>query len=110
MPNCFRLYPNGSTEPAILQHVDAELCKHFGAEVHQEYWLEGWYNVIGFLIACKNDCDLGSDKLRREVAAWFDNYPVDAETVQRLDNMLNILRYLEEHYTSDAWVEIGRRA
>lgn len=105
MPNCFQLYPKGSTEPAILQAVDEAMCQHFGVSVDPRYWFYGWYHCIGFLIAMKG-YPLGSDALRAEVCKWYED-PGEAE---HLALMLRILDWLAEHYTSDAWVEVGRRA
>ena len=112
MPNCFRLYRKPvtpDTQPAILQDVDAAICAHFGKPVHPTYWANDWYHVIGFLIACKNDCALGSTNLRNEVAKWYDYGPTDAFRIDHMTNQLRILDYLEAHYTSDSWAEIGRR-
>lgn len=103
MPNCFQLYPKGTNEPENLNEVDRKLCEHFNSPVDPKFWFYGWFHVIGFLIACKNGCTLGSDKLRAEVVAWYD----DREEVDRAI-MLAILGYLEENYTSNAWVEIGK--
>lgn len=108
MPNCFQLFRKGSTEPEILQKVDEAICKHVGVPVDETYWCASWYNVVGFLIACKNDCSLGSEKLREEVDRWYDNYP-EEERDDRRKAMRVILAFLEENYSSNAWVEIGKR-
>lgn len=79
VPNCFQLYPKGSNKPAILQDVDAAICAHFGVPVDPVQWIAGWYHVIGFLIACRNGCHLGSAKLRAEVIAWYDDVDYSGE-------------------------------
>ena len=109
MPNCFALYLKGSNQPEVLQRIDEELCKHFGADVHPKYWLEGWYNCIGFLIAMHGDA-LDSPALRERVIKWYEDYHDADEREQRLTNQLAILDYLKDRYTSQAWVEIGKRA
>jgi hypothetical protein len=111
MPNCFQLYPKGSNEPAILQQVDDRLREHFEQPPDPKHWLADWYHVIGFLIACKDGCSLGSDKLRAEIHTWYTTglYLNEPDHMEYLANMLQILDYLEANYTSNAWVEIGKR-
>jgi hypothetical protein len=118
MPNCFRLYPkspeamalHGNPNAAILQKVDEHICTHFGVEVHPKYWCGDWYHVIGFLIALKG-FHLGSRDLRMSVARWYDAalYKDKIERWSYLKDQMLILRFLEKHYQSDSWVEIGRR-
>lgn len=122
MPNCFSLYPKGSSNAAFLNtQVDPAIAAYLGVECHPKFWTVDWFHVIGFLIACKEGCDLGSAKLRDEVRKWYDDEDsiyrqrvasgkgTEAERVEVRDQMLSVLDYLEQHYTSDAWVQIGRR-
>lgn len=95
MPACFNLTRKGEKEPAVLQAVDEELCAHLGVEVHPKWWVEGWYDFIGFLVATGSP--LGGEELRKKVEELND------------PAMTKILAYLEEHFTSDNWTEIGRR-
>jgi hypothetical protein len=110
MPNCFQLYPKGSTQPAILQNVDAAMCQHFNAPVDPKYWFRDWFHVIGFLIAMGRG-SLGSPSLREAVIAWYaDDYGTPTpEALTARERMIAVLDWLERHYTSDAFVEIGRR-
>lgn len=118
MPNCFQLYPKGSDTPAPLNTVvDAKIAEFLGVPCDPKLWTADWFHVIGFLIACKNDCDLGTDKLRSEVSKWYDEgYQSfitsgrcsQSEVTERRDEMLRILVYLEQNYTSNAWVQIGK--
>ena len=98
MPNCFSLTRKGESEPTDLVKVDEELCKHLGVECDPKHWTSYWYGSIGFHIACGKP--LGSKELRDVV-----EYIAGDDT----PNLLKCLNYLEEHFTSDAWVEIGRR-
>lgn len=107
MPACFQLYKKGSTEPEALQRVDEAICLHFNVPVHPKYWVGGWYNVIGFLIATGKG-ELGSQELRVAVTDWYDSYPDDIRNEVRKD-ALEVLAYLEANYTSNNWTEIGRR-
>lgn len=96
MPACFQLTRKGETGPTALQAVDEELCRHLGVEVHPKWWVDGWYDSIGFAIA--TGTALGSQELRDRVAGYPDQ-----------GRLPEILAYLEEHFTSDSWTEIGRR-
>ena len=96
MPNCFQLTRVGETEPTVLTALDEEICRHLGVEVHPRFWVEGWYDTIGFQIAMGSR--LGSEELRERVR----DYPVRGRLPE-------ILEYLERNFTSDAWAEIGRR-
>lgn len=119
MPNCFRLYATSPeainfhmrhVEPVILQKVDEHICQHFNVDVHPKYWCGDWYHVTGFLIALRG-FPLGSRDLRLAVVKWYvgDTLRPKAEQREYLRDQLLILKFLEKHYRSDNWVEIGRR-
>ena len=125
MPNCFALSrkgaPQGAPRLPLNTVVDVEIANHLGIPVDPRLWCCDWYHVIGFLIACKQGCDLGTSELRLQVQKWYD----DIDSIYRLsvnngkmtederlscrDRMLRILDFMEEQYTSDNWVQIGRR-
>lgn len=98
MPNCFRLTRKGEREPIALQKLDEELCGLLGESVHPKFWVIGWYAVIGFAIATGKK--LGSTELREYVA----------DMPEETERLLKILDYLEENFTDEAWVEVGRRS
>jgi hypothetical protein len=110
VPNCFQLRKKGAEAPEVLQKVDEAICAHYGVEVSSKYWFHNWYNVIGFLIALKGH-NLGTDELREEVNKWYDDWPSnEAEEARECKGqMFGILNFLEEHYESTNFVEIGRR-
>ena len=123
MPNCFRLYPKGSSEAVPLNTVvDPAIAAYLNIPCDPKLWTADWFHVIGFLIACKNDCDLGSVELERQICKWYDDDDsiyrlqvkngkmTEDERVSCRETMFEILRFLEQRYTSDAWAEIGRRA
>ena len=91
MPNCFSLTKIGSPQdgPVILQHVDDEIRKAFGAEPDPVNWYRGWYDVIGLALATGKDW------------VWCR---------QHLQHWADIIDWLEANYTYDAWAEIGRRS
>lgn len=102
MPQCFQLCRKGETTPQSFSEIDRIMCEHFGVEVHPKYYLADWYNVIGFVIACGKG-ELGSQELRDFIVGWA---PLDSEYSAEL---LKVLDYLEEHYTSNAWYESSSR-
>ena len=104
IPNCFALTKKGEKEPTTLNTIDKELCELLGVEVHPQYYVAGWYNCIGFLIATKDECVLGSQELRNAVEEWFS----DGDDNERKEDMLKMLAYLEENYTSAGWYKTKR--
>lgn len=102
MPNCFSLFKKGETVATSLSVIDDEICDYLAIEPDPTFYAFGWFDSIGMLIACCEGCDLGSEKLRDKVIAWTDD-------PDRREHLLCILNYLEEHYTSESWAEVGRR-
>ena len=88
MPNCFTLTPIGSSEPASLAAVDEAICAHLDIPCDKTFYAHGWYDTIGFLLACGRS---------------FDQIKVRGELEQ-------IRRFLAANYTSDCWAEIGHRS
>lgn len=99
MPNCFHLVRKGTTEAALLIKIDEEICELLGVPVHPKFWCLEWFDIIGFGIATGKS--LGSQELRNFVASFI-------MTDEGPERLLKILTYLEENYTSNAWVEIGK--
>lgn len=97
MPNCFQLFRKGEKEPAILQKVDDELRVAFEQPPDPENWLGGWYNYIGLCLAVGNSFE--------EIIADFDQRVANDPTDYWAKDMADIARWLNEHYTSDAWYE-----
>ena len=93
MPNCFCLYPKGTTEATTLVSVDEAICKHMG-----------WFDCIGFRVACgKSFSDI-----RAEFTGYVNENDRDAEYREYYLDMLKILDFLEANYTTDCWAEIGK--
>ena len=91
MPNCFTLTRKGASAPSKFADIDNELCAHLGVQPDPIRYYQGWYDCIGFALAIGKTWDW----MRKE---WAE----DTE-------LLPIIDYLEAHYVSDAWAEIGRR-
>lgn len=90
MPACFQLFPKGSDEPARFSAIDDEMRKHFDAEPDAKNYYRHWYDIEGFGLAIGRTFDemrkADTDGDRRDIIDWLD-----------------------ERYTADAWTEIGRR-
>lgn len=98
MPNCFSLTRKGDTSPATLESVDRALCQTFELEYSARAYVYGWYDDIGFALACGCSLDKYIDR------AWSyltDEADAQYETHERM--MLRFAAYLNEHYTVDAW-------
>lgn len=88
MPNCFQLFPVGSTTPDKLSTVDEKLCSFLGDPVHPNNYCRMWYDIEGWGFAM----GWTWDKMR-EVCP----------------ERKNIIDWFEANYTVNAWAEVGRR-
>lgn len=79
----FELISKTTGKPTIFQTIDDEMREHFGEPESTTQWLENWYNTLGLSIA------LGGtwETLR---ADW--------------PNKSRIVDWLEQHYTTRAWM------
>lgn len=103
MPNCFQLTRLSEMEKGAvsLNQIDRELCELLGVEVHPVRYVGGWFDCIGFLLACGKTWaqiwdDLGE---RADESGFYDHYA----------DMAKMCHYLQNNFTANAWVEIGRR-
>ena len=91
MPNCFRLtrkLEGGAMGDVVpLSVVDDEICEHMGVRPDAKYYFASWYDVIGLGIAMGKP--LGSQELRDALVS---------------DTHRKVLSFMEENYTSEAWV------
>ena len=102
MPNCFTLTREGESKPASLQAIDDEMRIAFGEEPDEERWLWGWYDTIGYGLAMGRTWE----QLREQ----FAEDPAESERTNMFRRrMLAVIDWLDEHYTPNAWAEVGRR-
>jgi len=87
MPNCFTLTKKGEDKPARFQVIDDEIREHFGEPPDAEWWLWGWYDILGLALAC--------GKTWNEIRTILE----DASKLHK------VVDYLEERYVSDCWFE-----
>ncbi len=103
MPVCFQLYPKATpgSGPAILNKIDEEMCAHFEAPVDPVKYLNGWFDCIGFRLACGKSFD----EIKVELQGYVDeekaaNRP---DAVKFYEDMLLIHAWLDEHYTPNGF-------
>ena len=102
MPNCFQLFKrNGDGKPVAFNLIDAEMCEHFKAPIHPTQYYYDWYGTAGFAIAC---C---GRTLEKQIAECQAATEIDRSAEET--RYIEVLQWLNEHYTSEAWAEIGRR-
>lgn len=90
MPNCFTLLDKETNKQVSFQEVDDRICEWFSVTPDPKYYFERWFDIIGLAIACGKE--LGSQELR-------DCFPEDIYN--------EIVLFLEKHYTSNAWAQVG---
>lgn len=88
MPACFRLISKTTNQPTKFQEIDDAMRAEFGQPPDPDRWLEGWYDSVGFALAVGKDFQ------------WCR---------ENFEFTLPIVDYLDKHYTSDSWTEIGKR-
>jgi len=90
MPNCFTLTKKGESEPKRFVEIDEEICAYLEVPCDPVHWVFGWYDIIGLYLA---------------LGKTFEE--IDGELYG--DKLKLINKWLQEHYTSDAWAERGGR-
>ena len=84
MPNCFQLVSRVDGEPAKLVAVDNAMAAAFGEVPDPVVWFRNWYNCLGLSFATG-----------KSIEETKELFPDDAD----------LLDWIDEHYTVDAWAE-----
>ncbi len=101
MPNCFQLYAKeGPDVPVAFNTIDEKMCKHFNVPVDDKAYYYGWYGTAGFAIAC-------GKPLQTQIAEVLKATEIGRTAEE--SRYLEVLQWLDDNYTSEAWVEVGRR-
>jgi len=101
MPVCFQLFDKEKNEATSFSKIDKELCSFLGAPVDPVRYVLGWYDSIGFRLAC--------GKSFEQIKAEFAGYVAEAGTnVNFYKNLLRVVEWLETRYSPNSWREIGR--
>jgi hypothetical protein len=102
MPNCFTLARKEDPKtPVRFIDIDEELCKMLDVPVDEHKYVMGWYDNIGFALACGRSLEWCREqyKAKADAAKGTDQYWNDC---------VRITDYLIEHYTSDGWYQRER--
>jgi hypothetical protein len=106
MPNCFQLISKETREAEAFQRIDEAICKHFGWECDTVKYAYGWYDAIGFRVACGKSLQQVRDEFSGYVTESLQENAMGE--VQYYDRLVQIVDYLSARFTTDAWAEIGR--
>lgn len=87
-----------SAGPVSLNKIDEEMCKHFNVTCNPKLWYKNWYNIIGFSLATGSTFQ----SLR-------EDFTINTNEWDGPEELLAITNWLDENFTKDAWVEIGKR-
>ena len=103
VPNCFQLARKSEPEkPIALSVIDEEMCQHFKAECDPIKYHACWFDIIGFKLAMGQSfikIVASLAKSMSEMPQYKDDYL----------HLIEIALWLDEHFTSDSWAEIGKR-
>lgn len=106
MPNCFQLTRKDRPEegPVAFHQIDKEMCEFFNEPEDPKYWYVAWYDCIGFRLACGKTFDQIEEEFEK---GCRENYI--ASDQEFMEKQLKVVQWLKERFTSNAWVEIGKR-
>lgn len=98
MPNCFSLTRKTEPEkgPVALNTIDEEMCAHFNEKPHEVEYFYYWYDWVGLPLAMGSSFAEIKERLVKER---------DDPTAVK---MVEIVQWLDDNFTADAWAEIGR--
>ena len=91
MPNCFSLTRKAASEAGFVRFdiIDNELCAALGVVSDEVQYYLGWYDSIGLMLAIgKSFADMR--------VIWAGDTEI-----------LKVVDWLDEHFTSDAWYQHG---
>ena len=103
MPNCFQLIRKSAPQegPVVLQKVDEEMCAFFRVPCDPVKWYHYWYDTIGFSLAMGSSFEYQRQSVK-------DNPNPDDESVDWDKRTIEIIDWLDENFTTDAFAQIGK--
>lgn len=104
MPNYFSLTRKSEPEkgPVNLLEIDGEMCKHFDVPYHPKLWYHYWHDTIGFALATGDTFETLRKKMLKQIEETTEEFKEwDTRTLQ-------IINWLDENFTSDAYARIGK--
>jgi hypothetical protein len=98
MPNCIQYRRKGEKDAITLAKLDDEVCEYLGVTPDPNKFYLGWFDYIGLFHAMGKS----NDWIRESIEE------LGPDSKYRIAYG-KILDYLEENFTTNAWVEVGRR-
>jgi hypothetical protein len=109
MPNNFTLIRTTDTNagPVALRQIDNELREHFGIAPDPENYYHKWVHTIGMSLTC----GYSLDTIVKDCKEAIEEHSrlANPDGLSYWDTKLKIAQYLNQHFVSNAWAEIGRR-
>ncbi len=90
MPHCFQLINRETGKADSFVEIDETICKYMDWPIDGDKFAFGWYDVIGLGLALGKSFD--------EIRRYYTDEP----------ELLKIIDWLDQRYTSDAWYQHGR--
>lgn len=90
MPNCFQLISKETGKADSFCEIDEKLCANFDWPVDPVSYTHSWYDILGLRLACGRSFE--------DLRGYCTDEP----------ELLQIIDWLDEHYTSDSWYESRR--
>lgn len=90
MPNCFQLLSKETGKADSFCEIDEKLCANFDWPVDPVSYAYSWYDILGLGLACGRSFE--------DLRGYCTDEP----------ELLQIIDWLDEHYTSDSWCESRR--
>ena len=99
MPNCFTLTRKSNLEagPVSLNKIDEEICGFLGVPVDPVKYCRSWFDIIGGRLALGRSFE--------EMRANFVEKQSEDTHKDFWGDILQIVDFLAEHFTPDAWYE-----
>lgn len=86
--------------PVALNAIDAEICALMGQPVHERRYCLGWFDAIGYWLACSETWA----QIRERHLQWrADPSEDDAGRDAYYDGLAKILDWLEAEFMVDCW-------
>jgi hypothetical protein len=86
----FQLTRVGEQSASPLSRVDEELCRYLGEPVHEDHYVHGWVDTVGYLIATGRNPQDCIGQLHKH---WVGD----------VQPWLEIVDYLRSHYEWNGW-------
>lgn len=99
MPNCFALSRKGESNYSTLNEIDSELCQNLDLPWSPRVYTCGWYDDIGFALACGKTLPELVDIIRDHAHKPNNKYRTHELIMWR------VAAYLNEHFDAHCWAE-----